>query len=1079
MNKFLKYIFVFLVVILTACGGGDAGAGGDGGEGGKEIFQPGIPQLEIPEFSFKENGKILFEKHKNTDYFEVTVNGELYGVYYLRDEIYVKSGDVVKIRAISNDENLYKNSEYVEKEFTGKKLNPPIFRIDEFGYVYVEPVEGVDTIGIVLNNDNEFFYEIHIPFLLADGDTIKIRYIGNSDFGQLDSEYSEPQTYNKPKIVIDVPSFIVEDNLKMYINHHNQTTLFGVVINNQKEVEKSSSDVIELKYGDVVKVRAILHVEGEILYSEYTEEYKVEGTLNLPKLKIDFDPNSKEKILLNNVYVVDTLWVEWNGEIFESTVYDFYKFDYKINDKIRLKFRSENPHYIESEEWSNYITYYEGDPDIVNSLELSNEKNKVKELKDNGDGTLSTTVTTSTGEVIDVIITGTAKISENGWLVLGPNSTIDFNKNLDGLYLIESGTNTNSLTPLENKIEIRLGIDYENLDVITKFDEIEYGGFMMFEINGKPHSDGYLSENANHFKIINSNDSDFDITDLVIWYTGCKNKVINLEWNYDFFTTYIPHEKYSIVRESNSLDYYLLIDTYNEYFGVTNTHYHTKTYEVINLKDSKGNIVSKDSRVDVGYVVEMKVGGYVEELEIVSPIGDNFKTNHDLVKYAYPEAIGSINNIVVPIYWKDQQDRNTDINYESLLKVLGNIIDEKGNVLNTSKNDDDFISLSEYFYQSSYGKLTVNSFVTKWYYLDENLSDNYWSDFSSREDLEEKIIDWVLEQYPDIDISLFDKDKNAIYDSIIFINTADLEGYDSYNRTGFTGAYHYRKQYTNEFANTLEEPGINTYINISFGFLFDDYKIDDGVTGLMASTLIHEYGHTLGLVDYYDTIGSFSPVGKFDMQDSNCGDWNPYSKYSVGWITPNVIDEEDFNGKTSIDIRIDAFAESGDVLLIPALGYDYNGTPFDEYIMLELFTPSGLYNYVASDFGLNNTIGVRMYHVDARHEMRTLTNKEGESFQIGTIHYSNSTGYNSNEYGYFLIETIQADKVNTLTSTNVFGNSIESNDFFKQGDTFKMNEYKEFFYEGLMDSGFEFGYTITIKEINTGENPYAIITISK
>ena len=110
MNKFLKYIFVFLVVILTACGGGD---GGD--------FQPGIPQLEIPEFSFKENGKILFEKHKNTDYFEVTVNGELYGVYHLRDEIYVKSGDVVKIRAISNDENLYKNSEYVEKEFFEQK----------------------------------------------------------------------------------------------------------------------------------------------------------------------------------------------------------------------------------------------------------------------------------------------------------------------------------------------------------------------------------------------------------------------------------------------------------------------------------------------------------------------------------------------------------------------------------------------------------------------------------------------------------------------------------------------------------------------------------------------------------------------------------------------------------------------------------------------------------------------------------------------------------------------------------------------------------------------------------------------
>lgn len=1065
MEKFLKYIILFLTIILTACGG-------------DRIDE--IPYLEIPEFSFSENGKIIINEHENTNYFEITINGEIFGVYFIEDEIYVRPGDVVKIRAFSNDENVYKNSKYVEKEFIGIKLNAPVFTIDELGYVLIEYVEGVETIGVVINDGEELFYHFNSTILLYDGDTIKIRFIGNSIMGQSDSEYSETKTYNEPELLIDIPTFFVDDNLNMYINPHNQAHEFGVIINNQDEEIMTSSDAIQLKYGDVVKVRAILYELEKTIYSEYTKEYKVEGTLNLPKIEIYYHPDIEGKIFINNESVVDTLWVELNGEIFESTINDFNKLDYKTKDKIRLKFRSENPHYIENEEWSNYIIYYEGDPEIANSLELSNEKNKVEKLIDNGDGTLLTTVTTSTGEVIDVIITGTAKISDNGWLVLGPHSTIDFNKNLDGLYLLEYGFKSNNKNRLEKNINIRVGIDYENLGVITKFDEIEYGGFSSFIIDGVSCTYELISENANHFQIINKNDSDFDIDDMVLWYSGCKNQVINLDWYYDFFTTYIPHEKYSIKRESDSLDYYLIIDTYNDFFGITNTHYHTKTYEVINLKDENGNIISKDSRVDVGYVVEMKVGGYIEELEIVSPLGNNFENNHDLVEYAYPEAVGSINNIVVPIYWKDQQDRKNAINYQSLLKVLGNIIDEKGNILNTSENDDEFTSLSEYFYQSSYGKLTINSFVTEWYYLDENLSDNYGGSFADREDLDKKIIDWVLKTYPDIDISLFDKDKNSLYDSIIFINTADLEGYDGYNRTGFTGAYHYRKQYTNEFANTLEEPGINTYINLSFGFLFDDNKIDDSVTGLISSTLIHEYGHTLGLVDYYDTIGSLSPVGKFDMQDSNCGDWNPYSKYSVGWITPNVIDEEDFNGKTSIDIRINAFAESGDVLLIPALGYDYNGTPYDEYIMLELFTPSGLYNYMSRDFGLNNTIGVRMYHVDARHEMRTLTNKEGESFQIGTIHYSNSSGLYAKDYGYFLIETIQADKVNTLTSTYVFGNSIESNDFFKQGDIFNMNDYKEFFYEGLMDSGLEFGYTIKIKEINsTSENPYAIITISK
>ena len=464
---------------------------------------------------------------------------------------------------------------------------------------------------------------------------------------------------------------------------------------------------------------------------------------------------------------------------------------------------------------------------------------------------------------------------------------------------------------------------------------------------------------------------------------------------------------------------------------------------------------------------------------VVVDVVDDKKTLHEVLPFVSPDAVGTINNLVIPLAFNDQTNRKTEENMELIYKMLGNIIDEKGNVVKYSPNIEGVYSLSEYYKIASYNKIQINSFVTDWYDLDISFENNKGKSLESYEGLDEKIIEWVLEYYPNLNMSLFDKDGNALFDSIIFINTADMYGEEGYYRTGFAGAYRLMKEYTDKYTNTLEKPGINTYININLGFFFDDQIVNEEMKGLNNKTLIHEYGHVFGLVDYYDTIGLLKPLGGYDMQDANLGDWNPFSKYCVGWITPNVITEEVFNGSTSIDVKIESFTETGGVLLIPAISHDYNGTPFDEYIMLELFTPSGLYNYVASGFGLNNTIGVRMYHVDARHEMRTLTNKEGESFQIGTIHYSNSTGYNSNEYGYFLIETVQADKVNTLTSTNVFGNSIESNDFFKQGDTFKMNEYKEFFYEGLMDSGFEFGYTITIKEINTGENPYAIITISK
>ena len=47
-------------------------------------------------------------------------------------------------------------------------------------------------------------------------------------------------------------------------------------------------------------------------------------------------------------------------------------------------------------------------------------------------------------------------------------------------------------------------------------------------------------------------------------------------------------------------------------------------------------------------------------------------------------------------------------------------------------------------------------------------------------------------------------------------------------------------------------------------------------------------------------------------------------------------------------------------------------------------------------------------------------------------------------------------------------------------DTIDVSKYDKFFYQGLMDNGMEFGYLITIKEINNDAKiPYAIITISK
>ena len=133
-----------------------------------------------------------------------------------------------------------------------------------------------------------------------------------------------------------------------------------------------------------------------------------------------------------------------------------------------------------------------------------------------------------------------------------------------------------------------------------------------------------------------------------------------------------------------------------------------------------------------------------------------------------------------------------------------------------------------------------------------------------------------------------------------------------------------------------------------------------------AHTNIHEFGHMLGLIDYYDTDSSSdpspcSPLGRMDMMDCSLGDHDAFSKMLLGWTKPFAVD-----GNCEITIR--QSSGNGDCIL---LTNDWNGTPFDEYLLIELYTPSYLNAFDAkaersSGARLMGRPGVKVYHVDAR-----------------------------------------------------------------------------------------------------------------
>ncbi len=131
-------------------------------------------------------------------------------------------------------------------------------------------------------------------------------------------------------------------------------------------------------------------------------------------------------------------------------------------------------------------------------------------------------------------------------------------------------------------------------------------------------------------------------------------------------------------------------------------------------------------------------------------------------------------------------------------------------------------------------------------------------------------------------------------------------------------------------------------------------------------TCIHETGHLFGLEDYYDTFqsGSFSrisPLGRADMMDCSLGDENPFSKMFLNWIQPTFV-------TGSCELTLHQFAGNGEAVVVKA---NPNGTPFDEYLLIDFYSPTGLNRLDAKSrrddaMRMINKSGVRIYHVDAR-----------------------------------------------------------------------------------------------------------------
>ncbi len=348
-------------------------------------------------------------------------------------------------------------------------------------------------------------------------------------------------------------------------------------------------------------------------------------------------------------------------------------------------------------------------------------------------------------------------------------------------------------------------------------------------------------------------------------------------------------------------------------------------------------------------------------------------------------------------------------------------------------------SLSSYYAKASYGKLQITGEVLD--VFNTGKSSTYYENlYKKGQDADYEIIKAALDHYDSqINYADYDSDQDGYIDALYIIYTCPVN-YSSDDSLWWAYTYEYMTE-DPEYYDGVEA---DYYFFAGYDFMFETPACGKELK-YNAETFIHETGHILGLDDYYDyddTVGPNGGLGGGDMMDYNVGDHNPFSKMILGWVTPYVVTNE------TGTVNLSSFGSSGDCILICK---NWNGTYFDEYYVIDYYTPDGLNDFEAGFSGLFSTSGIRIYHVDA-----TLTSKE--VYSIWEIYQSNNS-----DTSHKLISLVQASGSNSIEENNDYSSN---SDLFKEGTSFTNAKW----YNNTACN-----FTLTFNKV---ENNQAVVTIT-
>lgn len=284
------------------------------------------------------------------------------------------------------------------------------------------------------------------------------------------------------------------------------------------------------------------------------------------------------------------------------------------------------------------------------------------------------------------------------------------------------------------------------------------------------------------------------------------------------------------------------------------------------------------------------------------------------------------------------------------------------------ESETEWESLKSYYKKSSYGKLDIQGEVSPIYTY--SMTTDAFEENGEAADIVKSASNW-LKNSQGYNLDDYDMDDDGFIDGIELVYVTDKAPNSKDLWWNFTSV-------TSNEAGTKANPAPKRYFWSLFNYIKTGYyKTID----IDAHTLVHETGHLMGLNDYYSYDKTEGPAGCSDMMDMNVGDHNAYSKMCYAWTGPKVIDGSSKN----FTVTLDSFTDTGDFILLRNTTTDkWNGMPYDEYLVLQYYTPTGVNEVDSKGYpewsgqtsssgssamghgGTYEHAGLQVYHVDAR-----------------------------------------------------------------------------------------------------------------